>query len=240
MSLEKRLIMVANQTHSGEHKANLAMAFQELFTAIVRLRFNRQTAPNSELFRSHMRDAYRLAVQDAIAKGYSEDTVQKAGYAVVAFLDESVVSSRNYVFANWSLSPMQKELFPQIAGETFFRTVDELLTGPDSAETADVLEVYLLALLLGHRGRYSIGGADELANVMQKIKEKIAVTRGSSLPLSPAWAIPTEPIAPPPPDPVRRACFAVAAASLAVCLVTFAVSKFLLSSGAGQIHSLLK
>jgi len=220
--------------------ANLAMAFQELFTAVVRLRFNRQSAPNAEVFRSHMRDAYRLAAEDAQAKGYSSEAVQMAGYAVIAFLDESVVGSRNFVFANWSLTPLQKELFPQVSGETFFRTVGELLAAPDAAETVDILEVYLLAVLLGHRGRYAIGGSDELATTVQNMKQKIARVRGETADLSPGWSIPGEPIAAPPPDPVRRMCFAAAAASLAVSVMTFAVCKLWLSSGAGEIHSLLK
>lgn len=232
--------MVANQPNPAERKANLAMAFQEMFTAIVRLRFGRQSAPNSDTFRAHMREAYRVATQEAAANGYSEGAVQKAGFAAIAFLDESVVGSRNFVFANWSLSPMQKELFPQIAGETFFRNIDELLAAPDSAETADVLEIFLLALLLGHRGRYAIGGSDELASTMQKIKDKIATVRGSNLPLSSVWTIPAEPIAPPPPDPVRRTFLTVAIASLALCLAAFSISKFLLLSGASEIHGLLK
>lgn len=232
--------MAAKQTNLAGRGPNLAMAFQELFTAIVRLRFNRQSVPNAEAFRSHMREAYRVATQDAVSRGYSQEVVEKAGFAVIAFLDESVVGSRNFVFANWSLSPLQKELFPQIFGETFFRSVDELLAAPDSPETADVLEVFLLALLLGHRGRYAIGGADELAGIMQKIKEKIAEVRGSDVPLSPAWAIPAEPIAPPPPDPVRRTCLAIAATSLVICIATLAISKLLLVSGASEIHSLLK
>jgi type VI secretion system protein ImpK len=221
-------------------KANLAMAFQELFTAIVRLRFNRQSAPNADVFRSHMRDAYRLAAQDAGSKGYSSEAVQTAGYAVIAFLDESVVGSKNFVFANWSLSPLQKELFPQVSGETFFRTINDLLAAPDAPETADILEVYLLAISLGHRGRYALGGSDELASIVQKTQQKIARVRGENQDLSPAWAVPAAPIAPPPSDPVRKVCFAVAAGSLAACVVTFAVSKFLLLSGAGEIHSLLK
>jgi len=232
--------MSTPQVGAKLRNANLAMAFQELFTAVVRLRFNRQSAPNAEVFRSHMRDAYRLAAEDAQLKGYSSEAVQMAGYAVIAFLDESVVGSRNFVFANWSLSPLQKELFPQVSGETFFRTIGELLEAPDAAETVDILEVYLLAILLGYRGRYAIGGSDELATVVQKMKDKIARVRGDVMDLAPAWAVPEEPIAPPPPDPVRKICFAIAAASLAACLLTFAVCKFLLLSGAGEIHSLLK
>src|SRR5438270_7023122 len=231
--------MPANQS-SAPRKANLAMAFQELFTAIIRLRFNRQSAPNAEVFRSHMREAYRLAAEDGQSKGYSTEAVQMAGYAVIAFLDESVVGSKSFVFANWSLSPLQKELFPQVSGETFFRTVNDLLAAPDAAETADILEVYLLAVLLGYRGRYAIGGADELAATIQNVKEKIARVRGETAALSPAWAVPAEQIAAPPPDPVRKTCVAVAALSFVICLATFAACKFLLLSGAGEIHSLLK
>jgi type VI secretion system protein ImpK len=223
-----------------ERKANLAMAFQELFTAIVRLRFSLQSAPSPDVFRSRMREAYRLAAQEAQAANYSARAAQKAGYAVISFLDESVVSSRNLAFANWSLSPLQKELFPDISGETFFHTIDELLAAPDSQEDVDILEVFLLALLLGYQGRYSIGGADQLAGTVQRIKDKVGRVRGRKISLSSVWTLPDETIAPAPPDPVRKTCVAVAVASLAACLVTFVVCKFLLLSGAGQIHSLLQ
>ncbi|MBV9072780.1 MAG: DotU family type IV/VI secretion system protein [Acidobacteria bacterium] len=232
--------MVAEQNAIGTRKGNLALAFQELLTATVRLRYDRQRVPDAEAFRARMREAYRSSVHDALAKGYSQQAVDNAGYAAMAFLDESVIAARNFAFSNWSASPMAKEMFPEIAGENFFRTIEELLAASNSQENADVLEVFLLALLLGHRGRYAIGGADELAAVMLRVKEKIAAVRGTNAPLSPAWALPAEPIASPPPDPVRRTCFAVAVGSLAICLLTFAVSKFLLMSGASQIHGLLK
>lgn len=232
--------MSSNQTIPVDRRANLAMAFQELFTAIVRLRFSRQSAPNAEVFRSHMRDAYRLAAQDAQSKGYTPRAVQKAGYAVIAFLDESVVSSRNSVFANWSISPMQKELFPEVSGETFFHTVDELLAAPDSTEDADTLEVSLLSLLLGYRGRYAIGSADELATIMQTMTEKIARVRQNDSALSPSWAIPAEQIVPPPPNPVRRTFMVLAASALAASVVAFVLCKILLLSGASEIHSLLQ
>jgi hypothetical protein len=85
-----------------------------------------------------------------------------------------------------------------------------------------------------------MGGGDELAALIQKMKAKIAQVRGVDLPLSPAWAVPAEPIAPPPPDRVRKTCMALAAASLALFVLAFAVCKFLLMSGAGEIHSLLR
>ena len=44
---------------------NLALGFQEIFTAVVRLRYNRQAVPDAEAFRAQMRQALRVAEQDA-------------------------------------------------------------------------------------------------------------------------------------------------------------------------------
>src|SRR5271170_8306541 len=76
---------------------NLALAFQEIFTAIVRLRYNRQAVPNSESFRAQMKQALRVAEQEARSRGVSADDAKQAIFAVVAFLDESVLSSSNPV-----------------------------------------------------------------------------------------------------------------------------------------------
>jgi len=40
---------------------NLALGFQEIFTAVVRLRYNRQAVPDAEAFRAQMRQALRVA-----------------------------------------------------------------------------------------------------------------------------------------------------------------------------------
>ena len=44
---------------------NLALAFQEVFTAIVRLRYNRQAVSNAEAFRAHIKQALRVSEQEA-------------------------------------------------------------------------------------------------------------------------------------------------------------------------------
>ena len=50
---------------------NLALAFEEVFTAIVRLRYNRQAVPDAESFRARMRQALRVAEQEARSRGCS-------------------------------------------------------------------------------------------------------------------------------------------------------------------------
>jgi len=91
--------------HIGERKTNLAFCFQEILTATVRLRFNKQSAPKPEIFRAHMREAYRLATLEAQSSEYQSDYINIAGHAVIAFLDETVALSQNTAFSGWWISP---------------------------------------------------------------------------------------------------------------------------------------
>ena len=116
---------------------NLALAFQEVFTAIVRLRHNRQNVTNSEAFRAQMKQALMRAEQEGRSGGYKPEDVHQVLFAVVAFLDESVLGSRNPIFADWPRLPLQTELFGrQIAGEMVFRDLQSTLARPDARFSA--------------------------------------------------------------------------------------------------------
>ena len=91
---------------SDPREWNLALAFQEVLTVIVRVRFGRQPVQNAEAFRNHVKESVRVASQDAMARGYSQEDVQLALYAVVAFIDESVMNCHQPVFADWSRLPL--------------------------------------------------------------------------------------------------------------------------------------
>ena len=72
---------------------NLALIFQELFTAIERLRSNRQEVSDSDSFRHHIREAVKTAAQEAHNRaGYSTEDIRKATLAVVGFLDETILN----------------------------------------------------------------------------------------------------------------------------------------------------
>src|SRR5262249_59827875 len=110
------------------------------------------------------------------SRGCPVEDVKQALFAVVAFVDESVLASRNPVFANWAKLPLQAELYGhQLAGEIFFQDLQRILDRPDSPETADLLEVYDLCLLLGFRGRYAAGG--DLQALKAMIQDKIRRVR---------------------------------------------------------------
>lgn len=214
-----------------ERRENLAYCFQELFTAIVRVRFNLQTVPSANDFRANAKELIRRATQDAAGRGYTPEDVKTAAFAVVAFLDESVLTSKSTVFSTWSRLTLQEELFGEhMAGETFFRYVQQLLSRRDSVETVDVLEVYYLCMLLGYRGRYGSSGDGELRAIMESIKGKTNRVRGNQ-PLSPAWALPGDPPLPRQRDPWLKRLVWVTVLTAVFALVTFAASAWSLASG---------
>jgi type VI secretion system protein ImpK len=217
---------------------NLALVLQEVLTAIERLRANPQTVSDADNFRNQMVASLRNAEQEGRQRGYSGDDMRLAIFAIVAFLDESVLNSRNAVFASWPRKPLQEELFGgHVAGETFFTNIDNLLRASDSASIADVLEVYLLCLLLGYQGRYTLGNRGELQTIKHRIAEKIQRIRGARE-FSPGWA----PVAGSVPrvqgDRVVRWLLYTAVSCAALCALMFLVFYFSLSSGVTSIRDL--
>jgi len=211
---------------------NLALAFQEVFTAIVRLRSNRQQVTNSEAFRGQMKQALQRAEQEARSGGYKAEDVRQVLFAVVAFLDESVLGSRNPVFADWPRLPLQTELFGhQIAGEVVFQELQKTLGRADSAETCDVLEVYGLCLLLGFRGRYAAAGAGDLQSLVTAIQEKLRRVRGPSGPLSPRGLLPSDAVRVAHSDPWVRRLGILTISIVALTLIAFVIFKLVLNSG---------
>jgi type VI secretion system protein ImpK len=218
---------------------NLALHFQEVLTAIVRLRANRQAVTNAESFRQHMREALRIAATEGQRSGYNMEDVKLAAFATVALLDESILNAQNPLFADWPRKPLQEEMFGiHVAGETFFQHAQQLLARQDSPECADILEVYYLCLLLGYRGRYSVGGSGELQAVKDAMAAKIRRIRGAYSGLAPAWAIPPDGPRPAGGDPLLKTLTWAAIACAVLMLVMFAVFKVTLSSGVSDLRTI--
>ncbi len=218
---------------------NLALAFQEILVGSERLRSGRQTVADPAIFRQQVIDALKMADQQARSQGYNAEDIKLAIFAVVAFVDESVLNLRLPVFADWPRRPLQEELFGHhIAGEIFFKNLQELLGKSDSQDLADLLEVYLMCLLLGFAGRYSMGDRGELRAITSATNEKIRRIRGGAKMLSPTWELPPE--APPKAgaDPLVKKIGIVASVCLALALILFIIYKLALDSGLSSLHEL--
>jgi type VI secretion system protein ImpK len=170
-------------------RRNLALCLQEVLTVIVRLRARRHQVSNANVFRDQVREALGRAEQQARSLGYNAEDAKKAIFAVVAFLDETVLNLQDPVFGDWMRRPLQQELYGvDFAGDVFFRGAERLLASDDTPELADILEAYYLCLLLGFSGRYSNHGAGDLQHITDKIGKRIYRLRGERL----HWPLPTD------------------------------------------------
>ena len=217
---------------------SLSLAFQEVLTVIVRTRFSVQRVENADAFRATLRKMISAAVKESSALGYSDEASKMAIYAIIGFLDESVLNSKEPAFADWARRPLQEEMFGgHFAGEYFFRNVTDLLNRPESGEVADVLELHALCLLLGYRGRFAFGDASEIHTILRRIYDKIAATRGG-----PELFRPTE--TPAAPLAVRRDPWVRRLTLTAILLAVFTVLAyfgyvFALAQSMPASHSML-
>ena len=147
----------------------------------------RQHVTDAESFRNRTEAALQEVERDAVAAGYDGADIRETHFAVVAFLDSVVLNSNEPIRAEWERKTLQEELFGKTdAGVVFFEKLDRLRARRDSQELADILEVYLLCILLGFEGRYSGGLRGELYSIQDKLKARIEDIRGKTRRMSPA------------------------------------------------------
>ena len=202
------------QSRSSE---NLAFLYQGLLTIIVRLQAGREQMPEAQSFRARAKKLLTDVERDARRIGYDADDVKDTHLAVTTFLDSVVLHSTEAGRAEWERQSLAEELFGIAdAGEVFFDKLDDLRGRRDSQHLADILEVYLLCLLLGFEGRYAGGLRGELNAVKDKTRRRIDDIRGKPGRLSPTGLLPDTAMRPEPAlrlgnSPRRYALIALAA-----------------------------
>jgi type VI secretion system protein ImpK len=165
----------------------LALVYQNILTGIVRIQSGRQPLNDVETFRRRMKAALQECEREAGVAGYASADVRDASFAVVAFLDETILSSHDPRAEEWRKRPLNIELFGQaVAGDLFFDKLLDIERRRDSPELADLLEVYLLCLLLGFEGRFAPPLRGEASRIADRLRRRIESVRGLDYKLSPA------------------------------------------------------
>jgi len=214
---------------------NLALGFQELFTVIARFRAGRQNVSDAAVFRNQIKQMIKAAEERSRRKGYSQEDTRLAIFAVVAFLDESILNSDVPALADWARKPLQEELFGvHMAGEVFFQSLDRLLSRDDSLALADLLEVYYLCLLLGYGGQYTIGQRGDLRHVIDTVGRRLYHIR-RDLRHPDYAALPEDQVKVSHADPWARRLGYIFLASLVLTLGCFGFYWFFLDSGASEL-----
>src|SRR5262245_2818214 len=93
------------------HASRPSFIFQELLTTVVRVRAGIGQVPQMELFRSRALEMLRQGEDETRKRGYLAADVRLAIFPLVAFLDETVLSSGNPAFRDWARNPLGPELF---------------------------------------------------------------------------------------------------------------------------------
>jgi len=209
---------------------SLALLYEDLLTAIVRVQSRRQHIPDCEAFRRRTKVKLQEIEQVALTAGYDGRDVQETHFAVAAFLDSVVLHSDESVRAEWERKTLQEEMFGQRdAGVVFFEKLEDFRSRRDSEQLADILEVYLLCLLLGFEGRYSGGLRSELESITERVRKRIEDIRALRRQISPSGDLPTETAAAPPPRIQRINHFRwYMLAAAGFTLLCFLVSKLIL------------
>ena len=217
--------------------ANLASSIEDVLTITLRVRHRNQPVQDAADFRREIRLLLRRATENARALGYTGQGVQKAIFAAVAFLDESVLNLQDPVFGDWSRRPLQEELFGgHLAGETFYQNLRSCLQQQDSAEIADLLEVHCLCLLLGYRGRYAFGDSGAVEALLRQARQSIRRIRGESF-LTTAPETHQPDLVAPDSDRWTRHLLWSACTLFVFVLVSFTVYELILTSGVRFLNS---
>ena len=156
-----------------------------VFDLILRLKAG-IVAPSNEL-----RPQIAAMLTDFEKRGeryrFSSKIIQVSKFALAAFVDETVLSSKFNLKEEWEKNPLQLEYFgEQLAGNKFFEKLLAMIKQVDV--TADAVEIYYVCMLLGFRGRYGVYEKEKLLSIMQETANAL-VRAGKIRPveLSPHW-----------------------------------------------------
>jgi type VI secretion system protein ImpK len=167
-------------------QGSLTLLYDVILTSVVRLQASRQHIPDVESFRRRIKGTLQEIEHAAVSAGYDAHDIRDTHFAVVAFLDSVVLHSKDPVRKEWERKLLQEELFAQTdAGVVFFEKLAQFQSRRDSEQLANILEVYLLCLLLGFEGRFSGGMRAELDSIMQRARNRIENIRGRGRQISP-------------------------------------------------------
>jgi len=109
---------------------------------------------------SHLAELER----EGLDRGLGREDLDKVRFALVAFIDETILDSDWSQREAWRDRPLQLDLFAERrAGARFFDELDDLRRQGEAKR--EVVEVYHQCLNLGFEGKYRVSGRDQLAVV---------------------------------------------------------------------------
>jgi type VI secretion system protein ImpK len=189
-----------------------------------------------EHLRTRLHHLFNVAEEQGKSVGIHSDAYTQARYAVTAYIDEMIISSRWTNREQWSARPLQYDFFKEyVAGEGFFQHLDTIRRSMPL--NADLLEVYGLCLILGFEGRYRIHEREKLRGLIEDVTREVQAKRGDVPALSPNGKRPEELM-----ELVKRELpvWVVLVTSAGIVLLFYLALLFLIRQDAGHVVDQLR
>ncbi|MFZ2865153.1 MAG: type IVB secretion system protein IcmH/DotU [Ignavibacteriaceae bacterium] len=155
------------QDNPIEKKKNLSDLASECLILILQLRATSNYGAANTL-KSHVLEMFERFESNARKIGVDNERIRHSKFALVALLDETIISSEWSEKNEWLTEPLQIKLFDTFnAGEEFFTYMSELRQR--SSANKDVLEIYYLCLSLGFKGKYQLQSPENLRRVIDDL-----------------------------------------------------------------------
>ncbi len=143
----------------------------ELFSLVLYLRRAGDLGPEAAL-RQRVTTAFASFEREAQDQGLGREDVDKARFALAAFLDETVLDSDWPQREQWRDRPLQLDLYAERrAGQRFFDELTQLRRQGDARR--EVVEVYHQCLNLGFEGQYRVSGREQLAQLKTDLDHQL-------------------------------------------------------------------
>ncbi len=150
---------------SEPQSLKLTNVSSELLMLILHLRATEDFGDEARLRQKikELIDSWRRKCQRAEIETQDVETAQ---FALIAFLDETIITSDWVQQNTWMANPLQMEYYSRFdAGEEFFTRLEDLRQRPKSHTS--VLEIYYLCMAMGFEGKYQLHDKEKLRWIIE-------------------------------------------------------------------------
>jgi len=154
-----------------QDKLKLVEIFSDAFMLILQLRASQEYG-DPEMLRQRILHMLEKAEHQARMRNINPEDIQIAKFALVAFIDETIITSDWSQKQMWLANPLQLQLYNRFdAGEEFFQKLEEMRSR--FKINIQVLEVIYLCLVLGFKGKYAIMEQEKLKFLIDELLQDL-------------------------------------------------------------------
>lgn len=147
---------------------NIVECYMPVFKLISSVKAFPEEYGDYDSTRKHIIDTVEDVVRNSEKISLSDRELDAAFYSIIVMLDEVILCSELPYRKEWRDNLLQIKYFGHsIGGVEFFNTLNKVIESGSQAGW-----VFLLCLLLGFRGKYSVSNNDEINDYILRLKQQ--------------------------------------------------------------------